>query len=219
LKSFNGFSSEPVKYLFLIEVKMVEYTYDPGRDQKDDLGLPNISKIASFKVQLPYRENILWPQKCVMCEAPAKKNGSLSDNYRSGNYLVAKRTSTMTIKGVPYCNKCHRRYNLSPIQGAAILLGLLIGIGVFAASGFIDGFPICMGCGVGAMIFILFSLIGIIFLGGGMGSPPVTLDVKTEEKVVGNKRPVQLDFSFRNRRYSEEFRDLNMPKQERYDLW
>jgi len=198
---------------------MVDYTYDPSGGQQEDLGLPNISKLASIKVQLPYREKILWPQKCVMCEAPATKTGSISANYRSGQYVVAKKTSTMKIQGVPFCNRCHRRHNLTPFQVIFILLGLLGGSGVFIASGFIDGFPICIGCGAGAMIFILFALIGALFIGGGMGSPPVTLDVKTEEKVIGNKRPVQMEFAFRNRRYSEEFRELNMPKQERHDLW
>ncbi|MGA1793449.1 MAG: hypothetical protein ACMUHM_05820 [Thermoplasmatota archaeon] len=198
---------------------MGEWNYNPQKDQRTDEPQNKITKLPTFHVYLPYREQVAWPNRCVMCEAPATKTGTISQNFKSGNYIVTKTRTTMSFKNVPYCAKCHRRHNFTPVQLIVIFLGPLLGLAAAGIFGTLLDLPVCYACSIWIFVAIIFALVGVFFVGGGMGSPPVQFEVQTEGNQIGKNRPTGLKFSFRNWKYSEDFRELNMPKQERYDLW
>ena len=169
-------------------------------------------KKASYEVVLPLVDGVRWPSRCALCGAPhPEKTATVMDSWRSSNYLVAKKTSTLQFKGVPLCRYCHKDTTFSPLQIIVILTGFILGIGTFF--GFVmynDGY-FCGGCMGGMLVVIVFFILGALVVGGGIKSPAVELKVGTEGKTVGKNRATMMRFKFRNPKYGEDFEKMNDP--------
>ncbi len=169
--------------------------------------IDKVRKQPLFRVAVPYGSQVLWPSRCSLCCKPSVAgNKEIKTKFKSAEFGVASKYTTITIPGLPYCEDCLKRISSTKTEGIIALIGIAIGFMMFLTMTImIPGSGWCMGLLMGALFAIAFFPIARLFTKNRAEEPSVKLDVGTEKKLVGQNRVKYYRFKFRNLRYAFEF--------------
>jgi hypothetical protein len=168
--------------------------------------IDKVRKQPLYRVAVPFGAQILWPSRCSLCCKPSVAgNKEIKTKYRSAEYGVASKNTTITIPGLPYCEDCLKRISHTRSEGVVALIGLGIGFVIFLAMAIMIPGGWCMGALMGGVFGLCFFPIARLFLKNKAEEPSAKMDVGTEQKLVGKNRVKHYRFKFRNLRYAYEF--------------
>jgi hypothetical protein len=170
-----------------------------------------IEKTAKVKVHVPYREGYKFSPNCILCgskDAPNKF--TVQSTFKSGEYVVAKKKTTMKFDGMRLCNACKKKVDLSTGEMVLLAVAVLLATIVFGAMLYLKVF-FCVGCMAWVAIAAPIFFLGRLLVPERAEAAPADMEVRAEgsSSGVGAIRPVGIIFKFRSHRAADEFAALN----------
>jgi hypothetical protein len=163
-----------------------------------------------YEVLIPIRDQVIWPEMCCLCCSPEiAKERSFMAQYKSGEYGVTRKKTTLTVPGAKLCPSCHKRTTFSKAEIILLAVGFLIGLAACIFLMYVSLALFCFAILGGIVIWVAIFLIGRIFIKNRVEGQPLIFDVLTEKKTIGRIRPVALKFKFRNKIFAYEFCEIN----------
>jgi len=177
--------------------------------------LNNIAPFNCYDVYVPFREEIFWPKKCVLC-GTSKTNikKTYVSTYKSHDYVIAKNMKTIKFPGAKLCRDCSKNIKKSwLVLQIEFIVAFLIAIGLFSILFFYYRMKLWLSCTTCIVSFIVLFFSSLIItsrvIKKSSETEPVKIKIGRETRIVGISRPIWFKFSFQNKEVAYNFAEKN----------